>query len=95
MKDLFWNSRGIRKKGLAAYVRDLLREGHFDFVCFQETVVRNFSDRCLRSIDPNKNFLWDWLSARGKSGVVLSGFSTDRFDVDNRFQGDFILHHDV
>jgi hypothetical protein len=34
MKCLFWNCRGVRKKGIATYVRDLMGEYRFDFVCF-------------------------------------------------------------
>jgi exonuclease III len=39
MKGHFWNVRGIRKKGLSMFVRTLLDEMKFDFVCFQETIL--------------------------------------------------------
>jgi exonuclease III len=54
LKGLFWNIRGMSKKGIAQYVRDLLSEWRFDFICFQETILQDFSDRCLRKIDPSQ-----------------------------------------
>jgi exonuclease III len=94
LKGLFWNYRGIRKKGMSPYVRDMIKLQNLDFLCFQETMVQNFSDACFRKLDPNKNYLWDW-SPRGKSGGLLSGFKVDRFDVGSRSQGDFILQHNL
>jgi hypothetical protein len=34
MKDIFWNVRGIRKKGVATYIRDMIAGMKFDFICF-------------------------------------------------------------
>jgi exonuclease III len=59
MKGIIWNCRGIRKKGLSSFLRDLIMERDFDFICFQETILQDFPDSCLRSIDPNKCYLWD------------------------------------
>jgi hypothetical protein len=67
----------------------------FDFVCVQETILQDFSEKWLRKFDPNKRYLWDWIPARGRSGGVLSGISVDRFDVGRRVQGTFILQHTV
>jgi exonuclease III len=95
MKGMFWNVRGIRKKGVATYIRDMLAILKLDFICFQETILEDFSDKCLKSIDPNESYLWDWLSAKGKSGGVLSGINCERFDVGLRNQGVFILQHNL
>lgn len=59
MIGLFWNCRGIRKKGLSSFVRNLIKENNFDFVCFQETILQVFSDAILRKIDPEQIYLWD------------------------------------
>jgi exonuclease III len=59
MKGIIWNCRGIRKKGLSSFLRDLIMERDFDFICFQETILQDFPDSYLRSIDPNKCYLWD------------------------------------
>jgi exonuclease III len=72
-----------------------LHKNKFDFVYFQETITQDFSEECFRKLDPNKNFLWDWILAKGRLGGVLSGFNIDRFDVGCRSQGDFILQHTI
>jgi hypothetical protein len=58
--------------------------------CFQETIVQDFSNACLRGIDPNKLYLYDWIPAKGRSKGVLTRISVDRFD-----EGDLILHHSM
>jgi exonuclease III len=92
MKGFFWNCRGIRKKALASYVRDLFVENSFDFIYVQETMA-DFSDAMLRKVDPNRNYLCDWSPAKGKSGGILTGLKIDSFDVGMRTLGDFILMH--
>jgi hypothetical protein len=93
MRGLFWNCRGIRKKGIVPYFRELVNKQKFDFICLQETMIQDFSDACLRSIDPQKKFLWDWVPAKGKSGGLLSGLSSDRFDVGSSVRGDGLLYN--
>jgi hypothetical protein len=59
---------GNEKKGLASYVRSLMQENNRDFVCFQETILQDFSDSCLRMIDSARAYMWDWILAIGRSG---------------------------
>jgi exonuclease III len=92
---LFWNCRGARKNGLATYVRDLMGEYRFDFVCFQETIVQDFSEAMLRRIDPYMIYLWDWISTKGRSSGVLTGINLHRFDIGSRIQGEFLLQHNL
>jgi hypothetical protein len=56
MKGLFCNWKGIKERGLASYVREMLRVNNFDFVCVQETVVQDLTNAMIRKVDPNKNF---------------------------------------
>jgi hypothetical protein len=86
VKGFFWNYRGI-KKMLPPYVREMLRSLNPEFACFQETILSDFSEACLRKIDPGKCYLWDWIPAKGKSGGVLTGLKVERFDVGVRRQG--------
>jgi hypothetical protein len=95
MKGLFWNCRGLRKKGLASYVRDLIRMHDFDFMCFQETIVHDFSNSVIKSLDPSRRFLWDWIPSIGRTGGLVSTLKTDRFNIGQRDQGEFILKHVV
>jgi hypothetical protein len=48
MRGLFWNCRGISKKGFSPYIRDTIKDHKFDFLCFQETMVEDFSNSCFR-----------------------------------------------
>jgi exonuclease III len=89
----FSNCRGFRKKDLSSYVRDLIGDENFDFLCFQETMMHDFSYSCIRQVDPRRNYLWDWLLAIGRSSGILSRFKLERFDVGVRNQGKFILQH--
>jgi exonuclease III len=95
MKGLFWNCRGIRKQGLAPYIRDMFSTQHYDFVCFQETIVKDFTKQMLRKVDPNKVYLWDWMPTRGKLGGLLTGLKPNIFDVGSRMQGEFTLQHNL
>jgi hypothetical protein len=54
-------------------------------------MLKDFSEKCLRNIDPGNIYLWDWISAVEKSGGVLSGLKAERFDVGCKKQADFIL----
>jgi hypothetical protein len=47
-------------------------------------MAKNFSDAMLRKVDSNRNYLWDWSPAKGKSGGILSGLKLDTFDVGMR-----------
>jgi exonuclease III len=89
----FSNCRGFRKKDLSSYVRDLIGDENFDFLCFQETMMHDFSYSCIRQVDPRRNYLWDWLPAIERSSGILSRFKLERFDVGVRNQGKFILQH--
>jgi exonuclease III len=93
IQSIFWNCRGVRKRGVASYVEDKMRDLKLDTICFQEIILHDFSEACLRKIDPNKEYLWDWIPAQGRSGGVLTGIKSERFDVGIRIQGDFILQH--
>jgi hypothetical protein len=72
---------------LATYIRDLIRNNNLDFVCFQETMVKDLSKACLRGVDPGKDYLWDQIPTKGKSGGIVTGIKLDSFDVGCRVLG--------
>jgi hypothetical protein len=51
---VFWNCRGIKKKDLAPFIRDMIHEKDLDFLCFQETIMQDFPESFLWQVDPNK-----------------------------------------
>ena len=91
MKGIIWNCRGIQKKGVSSFLKDLIHEHNFHFIGLQETMLENVDDKILRKIDPNGVYLWKWIPARGKSGGILSGVNTDLMEVGSFFEGKYIL----
>lgn len=83
MIGLFWNCRGVGKKGFmclpwrASYI--------------QETMKSSFSDAFFRGIDPWNQFSWNWLPSKGRSGGILGGVRTDRIEILQWFQGVFSI----
>jgi hypothetical protein len=65
LKGLFWNYRGIRKKGMSPYVRDMIKLQNLDFLCFQETMVQNFFMHVLEN--------WTLIRIICGIGVLLKG----------------------
>ena len=57
MKGLIWNYRGIIKKGVSSFLRNLILEHKFHFIGLQETMQPMIKDRILRKIDPNQTYL--------------------------------------
>jgi hypothetical protein len=57
IRGISWNIRGMNKKGMRPYVRRMMVENKFDFICIQETILKDFSDKCLRKFDPNREYL--------------------------------------
>jgi hypothetical protein len=72
-----------------------LRVQRLDFVCYQQTILQDLSDACIRSVDPSRMYLWDWVPLNGRAGGLISGIKLDRFNVGSRSQGDFILQHNL
>jgi hypothetical protein len=68
---------------------------HYNFIYFQETIVKDFTEQMLRKVDPNRIYLWDWMPARGKSRGLLTRLKLDRFDVGSRLHGNFTLQHNL
>jgi exonuclease III len=84
IRGIFWNIRRANKKGMGPYIRKLMVENKFDFICIQETILQDFSEKWLRKFDPNREYLWGWIPTKGKSGGVVIGIKVERFDVGCR-----------
>jgi hypothetical protein len=54
-------------------------------------MIADYSDSLLRIFDGNKDYLWMWNPAKGKSGGILVGILLERFDVGSFTQGEFML----
>ena len=91
MINLFWNYRGVGKRGMATCILDLIRDYGLDFVGIQETMKKDFSSKFLRKIDPGQYFDWRWIPSLGKSGGILCGTKEDTFEVRSYETGKYIM----
>lgn len=91
MKGIFWNMRGmgaIEKMGL---LHDMIKDNNADFVGIMETMKQDFNPGMLRGISGQKTFHWDWMPATGKSGGILVGINTEKFNVLDVSKGKFCV----
>lgn len=88
---LIWNCRGLKKKEIPTFLKNLILDKKFHFIGLQETMIPECNDSLLRKFDMNQEYLWMWNSSRGKSGGILVGIQIQRFDVGSFKQGEFML----
>jgi len=91
MIGIIWNCRGVAKKGLSSYIKELIWDHKVDFIGIQETMKKSYSDKFFRKIDNAKEFSWYWTPSNGRSGGMLSGIKKDRFIVESFENGDYML----
>ena len=78
---LFWNCRGLKKKGVSTFLKNLILEHKFHFIGLQETMIADCSDSLLRKFDGSQDYIWMWNPSKVKSGGILVGVLLERFDV--------------
>ena len=83
MKILIWNCRGIQKKGVSSFLRNLILEHKF--------MQAEIADSIIRQIDISHSYLWKWIPSQGKSGGILSGINLEYYDVGSFKEGKHIL----
>ena len=66
---------------MSTCIEDLILDHQADFIGLQETTKKNYSESFFRKVDPLKSFVWHWLPAKGRSGGLLCGVKTERFEV--------------
>ena len=91
VQGLIWNCRGLSKKGVSTFLRNLILEYKLHFVGLQETMIGECEDSLLRKFDMNQDYLWLWNASKGKSGGILVGVLIERFDVGSFKQGEFMI----
>jgi len=91
MQGLIWNCRGLKKKGLATYLKNRILQYSFHFIGIQETMIHDCDEKLLKKFDSNQDYLCLYNSAHGKSGGILCGVRKDLFYVGSFQQGEFML----
>jgi exonuclease III len=59
MKVLFWNIRGMGKKGRVQCISEVIQRENLDFIGIQETKKQDFSDKCLADLGRRKELCWN------------------------------------
>jgi len=95
MKGLIWNCRGIKKSGTSTFLRNLILEHKFHFIGLQETMQADIDEKILRILDPEREYLWKWISSRGRSGGILSGINIKFCDVGSFLEGKYMLQINI
>lgn len=78
----------ILKKG---FVRECIVDKRLEFIGLQETIKSDFSPNELHNLSTGKNFLWEWIAPRGKSGGILVGVNNDSFDIVHVEKGEYFV----
>uniref|UniRef100_A0ACD6A2X5 Uncharacterized protein n=1 Tax=Avena sativa TaxID=4498 RepID=A0ACD6A2X5_AVESA len=95
MKGIFWNGRDVGKKGMYAYVNELIMDHSLDFLSFQETMKKTYADSFFRKIDPGGLFFWKWIPSVGKSRGILCGVRQETLGVVGFKIGEYIRRFDL
>lgn len=91
MRDIFWNSRGLRDLAKTRFLSEATLEHQLDFIAIMETGRDNFTSQFLSSLSAGVDFDWHCLPPRGRYGGILLGFRCDTFQVREVVFGDFAV----
>ena len=86
-------SNGYKIKILAFFyeVKVMTTVLSYYLIFILETMRKNFNEKFFRTLDSQKNFKWFWIPSKGKSGGMLSGIRTERFDLENFESGEYTI----
>ena len=71
LRILSWNVIGLHDPDKRMVIKLMVRKHKPDLVSFQETKMKEMSDRFVRSLGVGMNLGWVSLNARGTAGGVL------------------------
>ena len=91
MRVLSWNVRGLGNAARRGQVRTYIHKERIDIVGLQETVKQDFSNHELNELAGGLNFIWLWLSARGRSWGILLGLKSDFLELESHEVKEFCI----
>lgn len=91
LQGIFCNCKGLKKKGVSTFLKNLISEYKFHFIGLQETMVRHCDDNIIRKFDAPKDYLWFCNPSKGKSRGILVAIRNEFYDVGSFHQGEFML----
>jgi hypothetical protein len=81
----------VGKKGFAFHLRDLIKDYNLDFIGLQETMKKNIDASVWRKFDVDGAYIWLWSPSVGRSGGILCGIKSSRFNVLNLSVGRYFV----
>lgn len=91
MQGLICNCRGLRKKGVSTFLKNLIFQYSLHFIGLQETMLKDCDEKMIKKFDINQDYIWLYNSAQGRSGGILCGVKKELSDVGSFKQGDYIF----
>jgi hypothetical protein len=85
------NCRGGGKKVFSFCLCDLIYEHQFDFIGLQETMKRKVDSSVWRKFYLDNSYNWLWSPSVGRSGGILCGIKSSRFNVISFSVGRFFV----
>jgi len=58
VQGLIWNSRGLKKRGVSTFLKNLILEHKFHFIFLPETMIAECEDSLLTKFDVYQDYLW-------------------------------------
>jgi hypothetical protein len=72
-----------------------LSEVNADFVGLQETMKKRYTEKFFIKVDPKRIFSWHWLPSKGRSGGILCGIKSEKFDIIKIVEHEFAIEAEV
>lgn len=87
LRGLIRNCRGLKKKGVATFLKNLIAQYSFHFIGLQEIMIQNCDDKILKKFDIHQDYMWLNNPSKGRSGGILVGIRNEFFDAGSFQRG--------
>jgi hypothetical protein len=90
-RDFFWNTNGVRDPKKLKHISDLTKEHNLNFIALSETGRSEFMPSFLKNLCAWKEYLWDTMAPKGRSGGMLVGVDLQVLDIGAIYERDFFV----
>jgi hypothetical protein len=57
-------------------------------------MIGEYKEQLFRKFDPNKDYMWMCMPAKGRFGCIAVGAKIDELEVGNYYQGEYMIRMD-
>ena len=54
-------------------------------------MIENCETSLFRKLDTHRDYLWEWIPSKGRSGGILVGINLHKYDVGSFKKGDYMI----